>query len=152
MMQVENEEKRRVRVIICRPGERAEVVEIEDKLESMQQIVEGYIEEYQPFYDEYDPREEDVTIFCNEEGKMNGMSPCRAVADKDGQILDVVRGPFFICYGPIESETIQSLPPDLEEKYLREFELPEMFFQTEKGMAAVKYVPDKRTPERDESR
>ena len=52
MTQGENEEKKWIRVIVCRPGERAEVIEIEDKLESMQQIVQGYIEEYQPFYDE----------------------------------------------------------------------------------------------------
>ena len=152
MTQIENEEKNLIRVIVCRPGERAEVVEIEDKLESMQKIVEGYIEEYQPFYDDSDPREENVTIYCNDVGKMNGMPRCRSVSDEDGQILDIVRGPFFICYGPIESETIHSLPPDLEEKYLREFELPEMFFETEKGIAAVKYVPDSRPPERGESR
>ena len=152
MTQVENEEKKWIRVIVCRPGERAEMVEIEDKLESMQQIVEGYIEEYQPFYDDYDPREEDVTIFCNEEGKMNGMPPCRAVADKDGQILDVVRGPFFICYAPVESETFESLPPDLEEKYLKKFELPEMFFKSEKGITAVKYEPEPRAPETAQTR
>lgn len=152
MTQIEDEEKKMIRVIVCRPGERAEVIEIEDKLESMQQIVQGYIEEYQPFYDDNDPRVSNVTIYCNDEGKMNGMPRCRSVADEDGRILDVIRGPFFICYGPIESETIQSLPPDLEEKYLREFELPEMFFETERGTAAVKYVPDPRSPERGESR
>lgn len=152
MIQSENEEKRWIRVIVCRPGERAEVIEIEDKLESMQQIVQGYVEEYQPFYDENDPRVSSVTIYCNDEGKMNGMPRCRSVADEDGRILDVIRGPFFICYGPIESETIQSLPPDLEEKYLKEFELPELFIETERGVAAVKYVPDPRPPERGESR
>ena len=83
---------------------------------------------------------------------MNGMLRCRSVADEDLRILDVIRGPFFICYGPIESETIQSLPPDLEEKYLKEFELPELFIETERGVAAVKYVPDPRPPERGESR
>ena len=65
MIQSENEEKRWIRVIVCRQGERAEVIEIEDKLESMQQIVQGYVEEYQPFYDENDPRVSSVTIYCN---------------------------------------------------------------------------------------
>ena len=54
-----------VRVIVCKPGEIAAVEEIDDSLESMQQLVGGMIEEYQPFYDAQDSRVEDVTIYCN---------------------------------------------------------------------------------------
>ena len=88
-----------VRVIVCRPGETAAIEEIDDSLESMQRLVGGMIEEYQPFYDLQDPRVEDVAIYCcNEEGKMNGMPPSRAVTDEDGRVMDIIAGPFFICF------------------------------------------------------
>ena len=57
-----------IRVIVCRPMERAEVIEIGDDLRSMQEVVGGMIEEYQPFYDPDDERVEDVAIVCDEEG------------------------------------------------------------------------------------
>jgi len=141
-----------VRVIVCRPGETAVVEEINDSLESMQQLVGGMIEEYQPFYDLQDPRVEDVAIFCNEEGKLNRLPPSRAIEDEDGYLLDVIAGPFFICYAPIASETIQSLPEDLEHRFQEKFELPEQFFRTKDGIEAVKYEPGIQTKERDLAR
>ena len=51
----ENYEKEMLRVILCRPGEAAEIIEIEDNLESMQELVGGLIEPYDPFYSETDP-------------------------------------------------------------------------------------------------
>ena len=131
----------RIRVIICRPGEYAAIEEIDDSLESMQNVVGGYVEEYQPFHDDDDPRVDDVTIYCNEEGKMNRLPPSRAVTDEDGRVLDVIAGPFFICFAPLASETIQSLPDDLEQKFKNKFELPEQFFMTKDGIEAVKYDP-----------
>ena len=53
-----DEEKNMMRVIVCKPDEYAEVVEIEDSLESMQNMVGGLIEEYMPWDDE-------VAIICN---------------------------------------------------------------------------------------
>ena len=134
----DNEEKDAIRVIICRPGERAEVTEIGTDLKSMQAVVGGLIEEYMPFTSD-DPREDDIAIVCNEESKMNRMSPSRAITDEEGNMLDIIAGPFFICYAPLESESFESLPPDLEEKYFRKFEQPEVFFRTEGGIKAVKY-------------
>ena len=37
------EERDKIKVILCKPDERAEIVEIEDKLEAMQELVGGYI-------------------------------------------------------------------------------------------------------------
>lgn len=151
MMQAENEEKRVIRAIVCRPEELAEVEEIGTDLKSMQEVVGGFIEEYMPFTGD-DPREDDIAIICNEEGKMNRMPPSRAIADEDGQIMDIIAGPFFICYAPIESETFESLPPDLEEKYLKKFVFPEQFFRTEKGVITVKYAPEQRAAEIEQTR
>ena len=141
-----------VRVIVCRPGEKAILEEIDDSLESMQSVVGGYIEEYQPFHDDNDPRVDDVTIFCNEEGKLNRLSPSRAIEGENGQLLDVIAGPFFICYAPIASETIQSLPDDLEQRFKDKFELPEHYFSTKDGIEAVKYDPGTQAKEHDLAR
>ena len=141
-----------VRVVVCRPGEKATLEEIDDSLEAMQSVVGGYIEEYQPFHDDNDPRVDDVTIFCNEEGKLNRLSPSRAIEGEDGQLLDIIAGPFFICYAPIASETIQSLPEDLEQRFKDKFELPEHFFRTKDGIEAVKYDPGIQAKEHDLAR
>ena len=142
----------RISVIVCRPGERATIEEIDDSLESMQNLVGGYVEEYQPFHDPNDPRVDDVTIYCNEEGKINRLPPCRAIEDEDGHLQDVIVGPFFICYAPLASETIQSLPGDLEQRFKEKFELPERFSMTKDGIEAVRYNPEKAEKKHDYTR
>ena len=137
----EMREQEKLRVIVCRPMQKAEVIEIDDDLQSMQSIVGGFIEEYMPFYDEHDPRIEDVAIICDDEGKMKRSQMNRSIQNEKGEIQDIIAGTFFICYAPIESEKFLSLPEDLEQKFLKKFELPEMFFQGRDGLFAEKYVP-----------
>ena len=68
-----NENKNeKIKVLLFKPGEYAKTVEIDDTLEGMQEAVGGWIEEYMPF-------EDDVAIVCNEEGKINGLPPNRAI-------------------------------------------------------------------------
>ena len=52
----------------------------------------------------------------------------------------------------ILSETIQSLPEDLEHRFQEKFELPEQFFRTKDGIEAVKYDPGIRAKEHDMAR
>ena len=138
------EEKNRLRVIVCRPGEAASVEEIDDDLHAMQELVGGgLIQEFMPFTGA-DPRYDDVALIVNEEGKLRQMKPSRAVFDEDGHMQDIIAGPFFICYAPLESERFLPLPEDLEEEFRKKFELPEQFFQTENGIEAVRYEPDVR--------
>ena len=144
------EEKEKLRVILCRPGEAAEVVEIEDELESMQELVGGLIEPYDPFYSETDPRYENVILVCNEEGKLMQLPLNRAIVDEDGRVMDVIRGPFFLCYAPVESERFLSIPPDLEEEFLRKYELPEKFYRSENGIEVTKI--DRRAHEKESVR
>ena len=61
-----------MRVVLCEPGKLARVTYIQPGLKSMQRIVGGYIEPYYGF-------EEEVCIVCNEEGKIQGLPPNRAV-------------------------------------------------------------------------
>lgn len=146
----EQDEKEMLRVILCKPGETAEVVEIEDELESMQDLVGGLIEPYDPFYSETDPRYENVILVCNEEGKLMQLPLNRAIVDEDGRVMDVIRGPFFLCYAPVESERFLSIPPDLEEEFLRKYELPEKFYRSENGIEVTKI--DRRAHEKESVR
>lgn len=57
-----------MRIVLCEPGKLARITYIEN----MQRIVGGYIEPYYGF-------EEEVCIVCNEEGKIQGLPPNRAV-------------------------------------------------------------------------
>ena len=146
----EQDEKEMLKVILCKPGETAEVVEIEDELESMQDLVGGLIEPYDPFYSETDPRYENVILVCNEEGKLMQLPLNRAIVDEDGRVMDVIRGPFFLCYAPGESESFLSIPPDLEEEFLRKYELPEKFYRSENGIEVTKI--DRRAHEKESVR
>ena len=146
----EYETSSKLRVILCRPEEKAESGEIEDKLESMQEVVEGPIQEYMPFHSEHDPRYDDLAVICNEEGKLMRLPPSRAIFDEDGQVMDIIAGPFFICYAPLESESFLSLPEDLEKEFLKKFEKPEKFRRTERGIEVIRFEP--KSPERSEAR
>ena len=130
-----DESTNKIRVIVCRADERAEVVEIEDKLEAMQELVGGLIQEYMPWEDE-------VAIICNEEGKMMGLPLNRGIRSDEDQLQDIIAGDFFICYAPIESERFLSMPPELEEKYKEKFDLPEMFMMENGEIETIKYEPD----------
>ena len=62
----------KISVLLVEPNKYPKMIEIDDTLEAMQVVVGGDIEEYMPFEDE-------VAIICNEEGKVNGLTPNRAV-------------------------------------------------------------------------
>ena len=62
----------KISVLLVEPNKYPKMIEIDDTLEAMQEVVGGDIEEYMPFEDE-------VAIICNEEGKVNGLPPNRAV-------------------------------------------------------------------------
>lgn len=144
----EKDENKMFRVILCKPGEVAEIVEIEDDLESMQKLVGGLIEPYDPFYSETDSRYENVILVCNEEGKLRQMPPSRAIIDEDGHVMDVIAGPFFLCYSPVESERFLSMPMDLEEEFRKKYELPEKIYRTEQGFDVLRFDPRKTEAER----
>lgn len=128
------DDRQMISAILLEPGKMAKIVEIEDSLESLQNAVGGYIEEYMPFEDE-------VALIVNEEGKIDGLPLNRAVRNEDGKIIDIVAGKCLIVYAPIESESFLSLPKDLERKYFNEFRYPEKFRMTDKGFESIKYDP-----------
>ena len=78
------------------------------------------------------------------------LPPSRAITDENGRVMDVIAGPFFICYAPLESERFLSIPPDLAEEFLRKYELPEKFYRSENGIEVTKI--DRRAHEKESVR
>ena len=79
-----------------------------DHLEQMQAIVGGLIEPIYPYHEE-------VAIVCNEEGLINGLPFNRSVPGGYGGVF----GTFFIC--GLGEEDFCSLPPELMERFKKEF-------------------------------
>lgn len=102
----------KIKVVEIKVGEYARIVKIDNTLEALQKAVGGWIEACYPFADE-------VAIVCNEENKINGSKPNRALE------LDILFGDFLIVYAPRNSENFMSLPDDLAKKYRNLFFLPQ---------------------------
>ena len=132
----------KISVLLVEPNKYPKMIEIDDTLEVMQTVVGGDIEEYMPFEDE-------VAIICNEEGKITGMAPNRAVYEENSrEMLDIICGKFFVAYAPFEAERFQSLPPDLAEKYREKFKYPERFMRVNNEIVAVPFKPVRADKER----
>lgn len=69
----------KISVLLVEPNKYPKMIEIDDTLEAMQAVVGGDIEEYMPFEDE-------VAIICNEEGKVQGLPPNRAIYGEPEQV------------------------------------------------------------------
>ena len=98
-------------VLVVEPGYLPYEKEIQDgtdHLEQMQAIVGGLIEPIYPYHEE-------VAIVCNEEGLINGLPFNRSVPGGYGDVF----GTFFLC--GLGEEDFCSLPPDLMERFKKEF-------------------------------
>ena len=126
--------KAKIKVVICEPGRKARVAEIGTELEDLQRAVGGMIEAYYPF-------EEQVCIVCNDEGKFNGMSPCRAIFDDERKIQDIIFGPFFIC--DCSTPEFGSLNAEQLERYRKMFDNPERYFRIDGEIKAIPHDPTK---------
>ena len=126
--------KAKIKVVMCEPGRKARVAEIGTELEDLQRAVGGMIEAYYPF-------EEQVCIVCNDEGKFNGMSPCRAIFDDERKIQDIIFGPFFIC--DCSTPEFGSLNAEQLDRYRKMFDNPERYFRIDGEIKAIPYDPTK---------
>lgn len=119
-------------VLLVEPGKHPKVVEMGTGLAPLQEAVGGYIECVYPF-------EDPVAVICNEEGKLEGLPLNRALRDDDGEVYDVVAGPFLVVglteddFGSLSSEQIQ--------KFEGMFHQPEAFIKTGRSVIAVP-IPD----------
>lgn len=88
--------------------------------------------------------DDEVAIICNDSGKLLGLPPNRAIYKKNGEVHDIIHGPFILCYAPFESEEFLNLPPALEKAYLKRFKAPEQFIETAEGTKVLKSVTSKK--------
>ena len=103
-----------MKVLIVEPMRTPRREEIDGTLESMQKIVEGYIEFFEPF-------EDNVAIVCNEEGKVNNLTMNRIIYDNNGKPLDVICGTFFVIGIDKNTSDTVSLTEEQLKKYTQLF-------------------------------
>ncbi len=105
-------------LLLC-PGQKPERITFPHELREMQKIVGGNIEAIYPF-------EDAAAIVCNEEGKLLGLEPNRAIRDPEtGELLDILCGTCFIC--GLTEDDFSSLTEDQMEYYSQLFYRPEIF-------------------------
>lgn len=88
-IEVEELPEENIRVLVVEPGKDPEVRIIENSLEDVQQIVQGYIE----CVTLYDKAGENLVLICNEEGKIRNL-PMNAMIP---EIDDMIFGTFLIA-------------------------------------------------------
>ena len=118
-----------IKVLVVKPEQAPTIAEYENRLETWQQLVGGYIELFYPF-------EEDVAILCNEEGKIDGLPLNRAVKDANGEILDIIAGTFAVV-GLDDEDGFRSLTDEELEKYSKLYAVPEVFIGMDGHIVAV---------------
>ena len=117
-------------VLAVLPGKTPERMELDGSLESMQAFVGGTIQAVFPFSDP-------VAIVCNDEGKLLGLGYNRVLWDDDGNVYDILCGPFFIC--GLGDEAFVSLSEELIEKYTQLFQHPELFLRVGNQLMVVPF-------------
>ena len=127
----------KIKVLMVEPGKKAYEKEIGTSLQEIYSALD--CECIQTFY----PYEDLVVIVCDDEGKINGGRPNRAIYGEDGKMMDIVCGKFFIC--DCSTDQFKSLPDDMMQKYKKQFLLPERFCRINNEIFAVKYDPAKET-------
>lgn len=97
----------KIKVIIKHPDDKVgRIVYINNTLERFQMIVKGYIETV--------PLTHNSVIICNEEGKLDGLTPNFRFGN-----IDIICGTVIVC--GVDGEKFSDVPIDLEEweKHLR---------------------------------
>ena len=121
-----------MKILKIEPGKPPEPMEIDGSLESMQALVGGTIQAVYPF-------PEPVAIVCNDEGKLLGLPPNRALRHpQTGEVYDILCGTVFLCGAPPEEETFTSLSDAQIERYRQAFLCPEVFFNTREGLMILR--------------
>ena len=125
-------ETQTVTMLLVNPGEAPKEVQISSELKALQKAVKGMIEVTYPF-------KEPVAIICNEDGKINGMDLNRALTDENGEVYDIIAGPFLIA--GLGGEDFRSLTPEEMKRFETRFHQPETFVRMGKNILPVP-LPD----------
>lgn len=95
----------KLKCLLVEPYKLPKVIEIDNTLETKQELVGGYIE------CAYLPNDDNVVLICNEEGKINGMKLNRDIGH------DIIAGPFLIVGDDYENGDFKSLTEEQIIKY-----------------------------------
>ena len=82
----------------------------------------------------------DADIIENKPNKLNGMEYNRAIRDENGEVREIIAGPFLIV--GLGEEDFTSLSDDMVQKYKRMFAQPEVFLQTQSSLLILPYAMD----------
>ena len=115
-----------MKILVVNPGEVPIIKEIDNTLDAMQEVVGGLIQALYPF-------DEPVALICNEEAQLLNLPMCRCLHETG----DIIRGRFFVCGAPSESENFASLTDEHTQRYEKRFHFPELFFPLGGGRVAV---------------
>ena len=122
------------KVVLVEPGKEARIAEMVLSLENMEKTVGGLIETVYPWDD-------DTVLVCNENGKLEGLPPNRALygydlpvdsgikGDKTNDPWDIIAGTFFVCrHG---ERDLEGLTDEQAQKYYNRFKDIEIFITME---------------------
>ena len=114
--------RKETKILVVEPHKTAYVKVYPDgfKYDDMTKLVDGYIEAVYPFADK-------VALVGNEESKILGMEPNRALRDENGRIYDILCGTFFIC--GLSRDDFIGLNDKLLLKYAAKYATPEVFLR-----------------------
>ncbi len=110
--------KNNFRVLVVKPEQLPQVCKL-DASYSLRKIVDDDIQAVYPFVDP-------VALICNSNGKIDNLMSNRAIRDDNGNIVDIICGPFVVV-GISEDLEFTSLSDTLIEKYYEIFRTPELF-------------------------
>ncbi|MDD6145817.1 MAG: DUF3846 domain-containing protein, partial [Oscillospiraceae bacterium] len=121
--------EKNITVMCIEPKRFPKVITIENDLRSLQKEVNGLIECID--------LSDDITLICNDEGKLMNLSPNRAIKGENGQIMDIVAGNIIVAGFDCKSGEFCSLTPEQIEKVSAEYQYPEMFFKHHDQIYAI---------------
>ena len=129
-----------ITVLLVEPNQHPRAVELGTELEDLQNAVGGYIEAVYPF-------DEPVALIVNEEGKLDGLPLNRALRDDDGEIYDIIAGPFLVV--GLTEDDFGSLTPEQIKSFEEKYHSPEAFVQMGRRIMAVP-IPDEKVEKQNE--
>ena len=112
------QDDKKIRVLIIEPGKAPYEKQIDNDYRAMQKVVDGCIEYV-------DLPEPDCHLYCNDEGKLNGLPGNRRLDHGD-----IICGKFLICAHNDEGEDI-SLSDEQLHRYTERFREPEHYTDEE---------------------
>ncbi len=125
----------KIKGLLVEPYKLPKEIEIENTLDNLQSLVDGYIECV------YLQNDNDIVLICNDEGKINNMPLNRDIG------YDIIAGPFFIVGNDYENADFQSLTDEQILKYKIRFD-KNSIKQTENKIMSILLNSKKREIER----